>query len=74
MADRTRQCFRLLVAASKKLRRSLSPREAAAFKAGLHAAHAEEALTIGDEPRSLAHFDKLLRLAKVLRKKPHGVQ
>lgn len=49
--------------------RSLSKRELWAFRAGLHASHAEEALLTGEPLRARAHVKGLLKFAQKLRGK-----
>ena len=54
---------RLMKATAKKL----SVRELMAFRAGLHASHAEEALLVGEPLRARAHVKGLLKYARKLR-------
>lgn len=62
------ESFYNLAVAAKDLASKLNTRETWAMQAGLHASHAEEALTIGDVPRAMAHFKSLLMYAELLSK------
>ena len=64
------QCMGLLTRTIAKLRGELSPREGLALRIGLRASHMEEALTIGDADRALAHFRATLRLIGQLHQAP----
>jgi hypothetical protein len=59
-------CVRAMTAVSAQAKHKLSAREITAYKAGLRAAHMEEALTQGDEPRAIAHAQALAAHIKEL--------
>ncbi|HEX9641822.1 MAG TPA: hypothetical protein VGB13_10980 [Candidatus Krumholzibacteria bacterium] len=59
-------CFSALAKSWREFGEKLSPRERLAMQFGLHASHAEEALTTGDVPRAEAHFLKMQEIMKVL--------
>ena len=60
------RCFEALAESWKKLGARLTARERLVLQFGLHASHAEEALTTGDVPRARAHFLKMQELMRVL--------
>lgn len=60
------RCFEELAKSWQALGHRLNTREKLALSFGLHASHAEEALTTGDVPRAQAHFLKMQEIAKVL--------
>lgn len=62
-----RDCLKQFARLLKDAQRNMSPREVVAFKAGLRAAHAEEALMAGDTLRAEAHLTSLLRFLRILR-------
>ena len=65
-AEKINRCLQVLMQAATQARANLSPREQIAFHAGLRAAHAEEALTQGDNVRAQAHFAGLVELMQKL--------
>jgi len=60
------EAFSYLAKLAEYAKSRLTPREILAFKAGLRAAHAEEALIQGDKLRAIAHFRGLAKIAKIL--------
>ena len=56
-----------LMSLARKTSSSFSKREMWAFRAGLHASHAEEALLIGEPLRARAHAKGFLKFARKLR-------
>ena len=60
------RCFADLAESWQALGKRLTAREKLALSFGLHASHAEEALTTGDVPRARAHFLKMQEIAKIL--------
>lgn len=68
------QSFGHLARLAELAKSRLAPRELLAFRAGLRAAHAEEALIQGDRLRAVAHFRGLALIAKAMNTKGEAAE
>jgi hypothetical protein len=64
--EEARRAGQVFVALMQKVRGSMMHRDRIYYELGLRAAHLEEALAQGDVERAFAHYQAILRIARML--------